>query len=236
MDIFNLLVHIHSKVNLDKCLRHVNNGRILNDDGEPYDEGEPECDYYKGFLIFANGDTLVDKLYENEVMSSKPEEFVGINNNAEFLEYFLKQKGNDGAYIYDRKNGKMMRIIELKNDPNKLPNNFRLEDKLPNDFVSYKGDISADEIGLKTRLAVRVPAAYTNTEAFQIKRSAYTDFGMGKVTHFNKDGLLEEFFFRYDHIKGIIGVNRRYQINESNELVKVAEKEKEMYKKLELVA
>nr|MBI4156159.1 hypothetical protein [Candidatus Woesearchaeota archaeon] len=236
MDIFNLLVNYHSNVNLEKVLKHIKNGRVINSEGKPHEEGEEECEWYKGLLIMANGDTLVDRLYEKKVINHKPEEFYEVRSNEDFLRYISNQRNSDGAYIYDSKNGRIMRVAEINNNPNTLPNQFKLEDRLPKDFVSYNGEKSLDLIGLKTRLAVRLPAAYDHTEAFQIKRSAYTDFGMGKVTHFNGDGLLEEFFFKYDPAKGVIGVNRRYERNASNKLVKVAEREKEIYKKLELVA
>jgi hypothetical protein len=55
---------------------------------------------------------------------------------------------------------------------------------------------------------------------------------MGKVTHFNRDGLVQEFFFMYAPQSSgpfvhdtlpIIGVHRKYELIEGN-LVKASEK------------
>ena len=114
--------------------------------------------------------------------------------------YLGNQENADGAYIFDGVNNQMAKTFELNNSPENTPRDMRrkkdLVKYLPPNFLSEDASVRLGNIGTKTRLAIRIPHAYDNTEAFQIKQSAYGPLGIGKVTHFTRDGLAQEFFFR----------------------------------------
>ncbi len=228
-DIFKWLVEFHSRVNLERCLPYVSEGKV-HVRGDPLQEGYDENDLCKGLLIVANGDTLMSRLREDLVIHDELGEVVKIKNKHDFFRYLLTQRNSDGAYLFDRVNGKISRVSELNNH---LPNAARLSlsTMVPEDFVSSTGDVAvAHNMGTKTRLAIKFPHAYSNTETFQIKRSAYTPFGLGKVTHFGAQGLLEEMFFTCDPdlwearpTQSIKLVYRRYGRDSAGQLVKMAE-------------
>ena len=76
-------------------------------------------------------------------------------------------------------------------------------------------------LGTKTRLAIELTQIYPDVHAYHIKRSGYTQLGMGKVTHFDCKGLKKEFFFMkfpdeavleyIDRENSIVGVRRTYE-------------------------
>ena len=183
-------------------------------------------------LIVANGTTLADRLQEGEVILSDPEPFSPITDNENFARYLETRAQEDGAYLVDSIHNRITRVPEFNNNPNipGLERHIDLFQFIPHDFLSYAGDVPLSKIGTKTRLAIRMPQFYENTETFQIKRSSYTPLGMGKVTHFTKEGLVEEIFFRYDpNSQGpfiepeqkILAIYRQYERNENSELVRV---------------
>ena len=225
---FKWLVEYHCKHNLEACLPYIQDGIFSFPEGHDIEEGYEEntLPSYKGLVIFANGDTLIDKLRENEVILDKKEpEFREINSNTSLFNYIDSVRNSDGAYVFNSIKSKMAKVRLLNNNPYHCKD-VSLEDMLPENFLSEDGSVDTDEIGTKTRLAATLPAVYTdeskgqNVETYQIKRTAYGNLKMGKVTHFDKDGLNEEFFLQYDpEHKGsfineeakIVGVYRRYE-------------------------
>jgi hypothetical protein len=228
INIFPLLVVYHQQVNLERCKRYIDkNGRILVE-GQHLKEGSDIKTPHQGMLIIANGDTLVDRLRKGEIIFDEPEPFTTLSDKNDFFTYLDKQIDCDGAYVFDSVNSRITRVDELNNSPRSLPRELNIYDMIPNDFVSSDGSIY-NSLGTKTRLAIKIPHAYPNTEAFQIKRSAYTHLGMGKVTHFDRDGLNEEFFFRTfweDQqltLRLIKGVYRTYS-RENDKLIRVSQR------------
>ena len=229
-DVFKWLVEYHCRVNLERCLPYISEGKV-HIHGEPLDEGFEENELCKGVLVVANGETLFSRLREDAVVHDDAcGEHAAVKTKQDFFRYLLNQKNSDGAYVFDSVNGRITRVSEINNH---LPGASRvvLAAMVPEDFVAQNGDISVQHnLGTKTRLAIKLPHAYENTETYQIKRSAYTDFGMGKVTHFNQQGLIEEFFFTCDpevwitrpH-NSIKMVYRRYGRNSEGNLLKIAE-------------
>lgn len=215
--LFGWLVEYHHR-NLEHCLRFLQDGRILSGEGIPFEEGE-ENERYKGLVIIANGSTLTQRLRDGGVINGSTPQPTPFVSKEEVFDYFDGQNGKDGAYLLDSVNRSIVRIVELNNNPSGMPM-VKLEDMIPTDFVQYHGKrVDENDLGNKTRIAIKVPQAYANTEAFLIKRSAYTPLGMGKVARFNSSGLAEEFFFMceptaQEHFvaPGIIGVHRQYHI------------------------
>jgi hypothetical protein len=216
--LFEWLVRRHCEKNLERVLHKTSNGVIYSPiDGEPIRERQ-ENEMYKGVLIIANGDTLVSRLIKSGLANPEDvDSFNPVRGRDDFFELLNRQEGCDGAFIYDGINDQMTRVYELKHSTN---DKIKLVEMLPKDFVQYNGNmVNVRDLGLKTRLAATLPPEYI-IDAYQIKRTAYTDFGMGKVTHFDRDGLKEEFFLAYDpQSKGpfideeqkIVGKYRRYE-------------------------
>lgn len=231
-DLFWWLVDYHSTVNLQESLPKIKNG-ALDDKGGKYKEGTDKGCPYDGVLIIANGSTLADRLVEDKVIHHKPNEFLGIPSKNNLFDYLNQQSGEDGSYIYDSHRERIANVMEFNNSPPNLSTDFDIYSMIPSDFTSADGSKPLDTIGTKTRLAIKMPQAYQNTEAFQIKRSRYGTLGMGKVTHFSDQGLVEEFLFTYDPSsdgpfvhkkKGIIGLLRTYQRDGNGPLYRASEK------------
>lgn len=203
-DIFNWLVKYHCDKNLEKCLPFIENGRVRSPDSSNLREGLDENEIYPGVLVVCNGDTLLETLMKDEIVDPNDiDGFVEVKGWQDFIKYLGSRENNDGAYIFDSKNSRITRAYELNNHPKTLKGRYRLEEMVPGDFCSADGSVSPrSNLGTKTRLAIKLPQAYPNITTFQIKRTPYGDFGMGKVTYFDKDGLRKEFFLT-SHEEGI---------------------------------
>lgn len=199
-ELFRGLVEFHSRYNLERCLPYINNGRLSYPwRAEPLEEAFDENELCKGVLVIANGETLVDRLVGHGLAKVEDiGEFSSVYGIEEFIQHVSSQKNFDGAYIYDGINKRIAKVSELNNNPENLPyNSWVMKTSLPYDFVDEDGKLNPlEHIGMKTRLAIKIPHAFKGVEAYQIKRSAYTSLGLGKVTHFTHEGLMEEFFFR----------------------------------------
>ena len=213
----------------------------------PFRQGFGENKLYAGTLLVSDGNRLLTSLIrDNRVKqhSDHLSDFVQIEGTDGLAEYFdsLTMPGDDpsieGAFIYDSLEGKIARVYEIGNMDHEKPIDRAVRyiaalfgrrqeqpgfaDALPPDFCSYDQSVPVEgkSIGTKTRRAIDIPRTYSNirAQAYQIKQTAYTEFGMGKVTHFDKDGLNEEFFFMHEpsslsseNPHSIIGVYRAYE-------------------------
>ena len=235
-DLFNWLVQYHCQVNLPEALPLIENGVLYNKKGK-YEEGTDNGCPYQGVLIIANGSTLADRLVEDRVIHDEPDAFYQISSSGKLFDYLDRQATDDGAYIYDSVNERITRVAEINNGL-PLPRDFPVYDQVPKDFTSENGHLPLGVIGTKTRLAIKMPHAYRDTEAFQVKRSRYGLLGMGKVTHFTRQGLAREFLFAYNPIssddhssprpfidreQGIIGLLRTYQLDGAGTLYRASE-------------
>lgn len=240
-NLFRWLVNYHCSHNLEACRPYIHNGIIYSPStSEPLREGFEENELqvgqikYKGVLIVSNGRTLLDDLIAGDVIEEgNIGPFVGIDGENSLFDYLDNQENSDGGHILDSANNQIARAYEFNNKPPALGINgtYSLFDRIPHDFCSYDGKVSPiNNLGLKTRLAIKLPQvklpqvhpqqAHPHIETYQIKRTAYTPLGMGKVTHFNKDGLAEEFFLMQNpdsENEEIIGVHRNYS-RENGEL------------------
>lgn len=227
-NIFNILLKYHGEKNLAKCAPYIKDGVIYSPANhyKPIKEGK-ENKEYAGITIFKNGDTLLNKLKERRYVNPKAiDEFEDISTLEKFFD-FLDSKNSegddgeeDGVYIFESKNKKIARVSKIYCPESPI------ENKIPLDFIYFNGMNGSvnpwnelyRKLGNKTRLAIDLTHLYNDVEAYQIKRSGYTQLGMGKVTHFNKNGLSEEFFFMHNPEQNlfiypeqkIIGVYRSY--------------------------
>lgn len=230
-DLFSLLVQYHYDINLPKCLPYISKGVLSPPSKKHNIEGVYENDLYNGLLLAANGDTLTDKLLrEDIVLDEEITEPAAVPDREGLFSYLRREVGSDnadpdGAFIYDNVNKMITRVYDLNNTPGKLE---RLQyssfnGAIPPDFFTLTGE--QRKLGTKTRMALKLPRAYPEIHTFQIKQTAYTPLGLGKVTHFTKDGLREEFFFRVDHhdSENIVGVYRRY-VTEGGKIVLAQER------------
>ena len=231
--IFNWLINYHYYINLKLCLPYIENGRLIQQ-GRHLDECDDEVEAYKGVLIVADGSTLINRLEHDRVIHDNPAdlEFTTIASMGDLFRYLANQKNSDGAYLFNKESGKITRVCEINNSMPNMPDESSMHRMIPDDFVSFdKKIMSYRNIGTKTRLAIKIPHAYDDSETYQIKRSSYGKLGMGKVTHFNKQGLVEEFFFNLDimatnstsQMSKISGMHRKYNKSPDGRLVKVSE-------------
>ncbi|MBI2668860.1 hypothetical protein HYX14_03380 [Candidatus Woesearchaeota archaeon] len=246
--LFEWLVQYHTERNLKVSRNFIEDGQFYIND-LPVREGD-ENPFAFGCLILANGDTLVDRLKkENITLDTRDPEFVSAQQYRPFMTYLDQCGKKDGAFIYDGKNQKIARTSRLRNSsPSIGAVRKRRRGLVPEDFIfedaqELTEDDLENHIGTKTDLAMVLPVAYTengsNVHAYQIKRTAYTHLGLGKVTHFGSQGLMEEFFFKYnpasagpfvDEEKKIVGVYRKYGLR--NGQVKRVPEEPISYKKV----
>ncbi len=239
--LFDWLVKYHIDTNLLPNLPLIEQGRFLKRDGTPIPEGE-ENHYATGCLILSDGDSLVRRLKEeNIILDLSDPVFVPAGNYQLFTGYLSGNQKKDGAFVYDGKNKSMTRISRYNNRSSELMQKVRenYTNYLPPNFVhETAAEMTArdydDDIGTKTDLAMVLPVSHTKEEegsyvhSYQIKATA-TQLGLGKVAHFGPNGLIEEFFFRYDPKsegpfvvpeQGIVGVHRTYKIDpRSSELI-----------------
>ena len=222
VNVFDWLVKTHCQ-NLQRSLPYIKDGvlRHPKDDYQPVEEGL-ETNAYKGILILRNSDTLLERLVNDRLVNPyaigrKP---ITINNQEEFLNFYDKRGAEDGVWVYESGKNQIFNISKVK-DPNE--DHLFLSKKLPSDFIHYDGcqednlEIHLQEdTGTKTRLALEITDRYPDVNAGQIKRSAYGDLRMGKVTGIDQYGLNQEFFFQYEN-NTIYGVFRKY--NEKTELM-----------------
>ena len=231
-DIFEDLVKYHCTANLDACRQYFKEGQILDNEGNPLQEGSDLKTPHRGLLILRNGSTLLDKLVHNGRVHSADIDAPVKLDTEEDLYHFLKFKEeNDGVYVYESQLGQMRRVSYVVPPENKAT----IDNRLPRDFIYKAGGCDAAtrrlKLGVKTRLALELTAEEgTKIQAFQIKRSSYGHLGMGKVTHINGDGLKREFYLEYrpnhtgpfvDEEQRIVGVYKNYR--KENGRLEVAE-------------
>ncbi|MBS3122127.1 hypothetical protein J4434_04545 [Candidatus Woesearchaeota archaeon] len=215
--LFPWLVYMHYQ-NLMDCMPFIADGSLRDRKGLPIKEGR-EADVYSGVLILANGTTLIDRLQLDGVVEDKIlGAFTPLSSRRDFMDYIKRKQedSSDGAYVVDSHRERMVYVSEFNS---RIPIN--ISDYVPQDFFYYESGLPEEtNIGLKTKVAIRLPLRYDNVDTYQIKRSAYTKLGLGKVTHFNMQGLAEEFFFKVEpNCDGpfvvpeqpIVGVYRTYE-------------------------
>ncbi|HIG92684.1 TPA: hypothetical protein HA242_01485 [Candidatus Woesearchaeota archaeon] len=230
-ELFEWLVQYHLDTNLSPVLPHIKHGRAYSAQGEPAIEGE-ENDWAKGCLIIANGQTLAQRLREDKIiLDHVAPRFSPAPSYGQFSDYLAGSAKKDGAFVYDGSHRSIARVARFTNASDSLDLARQLQlYLLPANFVFEKNETPLtgadidEHIGTKTDLAICAPIAYTipgsDVHAYQVKRTGYGDLGLGKVTHFAKQGLVEELFFRYapdsdgpfiDEEHAIVGVHRKYE-------------------------
>lgn len=196
--LFGWLVRYQVSHNLNACKRWISDDGVFHDPetDSPLELGdENPLTGYKGLLILANGDTLISKLREQNIINDKKDPVFStpVKNEEDFFDYIAQYSKRDGAHLFNGVIGAMGRVIELNNN---LPiDNY--EHILPPNFIDEAGEIelSEENIGTKTRAGIKVSAANPkNVDIYQIKRTVYNSLGMGIVTHF-KEGHLKEMFY-----------------------------------------
>lgn len=196
---FGWLVNKHYE-NLRECSPYIIDGTVCapENKGSPVPEGI-EDNTYKGIVIFKNGKTLcndlVNKGFLNQMNLAEPKD---VSSSYKLAKFLRNRPDKDGAYILESATGNMMRASKIKNS-----DDVQYSRLVPKDFIFCSGvpeGIDFErflrlELGNKTMLAMDLTQKFKNVEAFQIKRSAYGKLRMGKVTHFDCQGLIEEVFF-----------------------------------------
>ncbi len=240
--LFGWLVRYRLERNLPEVLPYIQDGQVLDFKGKPLPVGR-ENPYTAGCLILADGQTLADRLRGDDriILDTEEPEFLPAANYTTFERFLDQQITEDGAFVYDGRNRQMARVTEFNNKGDSLLAE-RIRDNagkyLPPDFLTYgatspQKNVSG-KLGTKTKLALVLPIFLSTNDwqvhAYQIKRTAYGQPGMGKVTHFGRNGLEEEFFVKYepdsvgpflDEEARLVGVYRKYAWDSAADRVKL---------------
>ncbi|MBN2567441.1 hypothetical protein JXB02_05145 [Candidatus Woesearchaeota archaeon] len=222
--LFGWLVDFHIERNLPRALRFFREGSIRDDDGNRYRlDGENER--YYGAIIISDGENIADRLVRIEVIHSDAiDGYTAIPTREAFMGYLGENLNRDGSFVYDSVNRGITRVAKVNNEPKALNerlkgSDLRFDRRLPPDFIAEDGSIEVKRtnLGLKTQLAAELTYAFPDMRIYQIKRTPYGGLGMGKVTQFSGQGLLQEFFFRAVPEKegySILGIHRQYEPHE----------------------
>ena len=221
-------------MNLERCVLERNeDGQRIVVNGKHPQEGSDSFMPYHGFLVLANGPTILKELIDEKMINDVSDDRDGLDNllrdyhgsrrllsKGDFLEFLEREEiyGEDGAYVFNSRTGEVVRVSSLNNS-SPTPEGFYLRSRVPDDFVHYGGSKGQMKLGTKTSVAIRVPVTIPNIETFQVKRSAYGKLGMGKITHFDHYGLVEEAFFETDRSGEIFCCYRKYK-SENGKLYK----------------
>ena len=233
--IFNWLVREHVLRDWPKIKSHINEGKISSIEIIP---GKTESPYYEGILVFAKGKKLANELKKrNIVLAGKTSVSYNISSFGRFERYCNNFRVEDGATVINKINNLAFHVSVFNNNPQLFwgfkerwdylikgkIKKYDLKSALPDDFITEDNSIKLKQFvecpGNKTYIAIVLPKAYAGVHTFQIKRTAYTLLGTGKVTHFDSKGLVEEFFLKYmpkhkgefiDEKHKIVGIYRYY--------------------------
>ncbi len=234
-EIFNWLVREHVGRDWINVRKHVENGILTSVKVVP---GNTENPYYGGILLFAKGKKFAANLKKmNIVLAGRMNVSYNISTFDRFSRYCKKFRVEDGATVIDKSSELAYHVSVFNNNPQifwtfkerwnfafkGVYKTYKIGKMLPSDFTDHKGvnkvGDSMELIGNKTYVAIVLPQAYPKVHTFQIKRTAYTPLGMGKVTHFDSEGLLEEFYLAYmpkhkgkflDSAHKVVGIYRYY--------------------------
>ena len=215
IDLFTALVRFYVSRSVPTALKNFDNGRVLNVDGEPHEEGE-ENKYIHGVVIFADGNTLARRLVHDRVIKDTAAPlFTPVRNYDELESYLRGQHKHDGAFFYNGSTLEMARANRVNDEPDGSAEVARRYSEIaplwhelvPVDFVSEKAtqfnfsDLE-NTVGRRTGLALTLPYVYSTEEssvhAAQIKQSARGELGMGTVNLYTPQGLSKRFLLRYE--------------------------------------
>ncbi len=217
IDMFNALVHYYLEQSLPNIQRNIKDGQVQSTlANEPLQEGE-ENKYIQGIIVFADGNTLADRLVQDRVIKdvSYPQ-FTTINNREELNKYFAQARKHDGAFFYNGSAQAIARANWVNDEPNGTPEiQTRYHQIAPKraqfvhpEFVEENNHTPLDlatlenKIGRRTSLALVLPFVYStidsNVQAYQIKQSAYGQLGMGTVNHYTPQGLSKRFLLKHE--------------------------------------
>lgn len=207
-DLFAWLAQYHLDANLRPNLSFIVEGQYVGSRGKTIEEGEENHQTY-GALVLANGDSLVQRLKKEKIiLDLSTPMFTAAGNYDLFASYLSKSKKRDGAFVFDGKNETMTRVSRYANYNSELMQEVRenFARYMPANFIYEAAAMMTpkdydNDVGTKTDLAMVLPVSHTKADssvhAYQIKATAHSRLGFGKVAHFGPDGLIEELFFRY---------------------------------------
>lgn len=238
---FNWLFKYHCQFNMPNWLKNakIENGKIVSKHGISLEEGIDENPYTKGFLVLVNGDTLVNRLKEEEIVIDKViPPWETIYNEKEFFEYVnrpyngKKKRSRESAYVVNISDEKKIKITNVREFNNNIKKDIIFAQYLPKKFLSEDRIIDPDDtdegIGLKTRNAIRTAVVYPDVNSYQIKASPFGNAKMGIVAHNGNDGLIQTYHMEHrpeedlpyinEKFK-IVAIHRKYGRNEKGEKV-----------------
>ncbi len=216
LDMFNALVNYYLDQSLPNATKNIRDGRVPDIlTNEPHEEGG-ENKYIQGIIIFADGNTLADRLVQDRVIKdvSYPQ-FEHVPSQQSMKNYFTAARKHDGVFFYNGTEQKIARANWVNDEPDGTPEiKARYNQIAPKrhhlvhpQFVEEQGTSLSlpdleNKIGRRTSLALILPHVYStvdsNVQAYQIKQSAYGELGMGTVNHYTPNGLTQRFLLKHE--------------------------------------
>ncbi|HLD07115.1 MAG TPA: hypothetical protein VJC16_06330 [Candidatus Nanoarchaeia archaeon] len=134
IDVFHVLAQYHAQQNLPAWLQYAkaDGGRIVPrpETGHVFEEGLDENTYTHGFLVAENGDTLVNRLFEDKfIVDGAPPEWEQLSDDAHLLAYLPQKMPQNGerrqnresSYALNSNINKIARVREFANSAHLQP-------------------------------------------------------------------------------------------------------------------
>ena len=200
--LFDRLVNFHLDHNMAHAMRYISNGtlQLALSEAVPGDENGEQ--WYKGGVILANGEDLVDRLVTTEIVRPSHIGYYPCENEGDIERIFAsKQTKKDGIFIFERNSG---RVARVKIRESSLGGDYAAEGILPYDFLTEDGsvplyDSEGSNIGNRAEIAVRITRRDGfDIDAYMIKHTIYNSIGLGPVIHIGREEMHLLAFVRSD--------------------------------------
>ncbi|MFH0979104.1 MAG: hypothetical protein V1837_07440 [Candidatus Woesearchaeota archaeon] len=192
---------------LPKVIPHLDHkeGRVIGLDGKILGEGPDfENPYYNGLIMAFDGEKILAKASEVMGRPNAIGEPVKVDGKEGFKQYLVANDKRDIKLLYNSQ-GELMYSMrgEFKNWHPDFPVDENLERRLSKDFLSLDGHIPVQYAGTKTWAAVLTPALVNklnlggDVDTILLQETP-VGAGIGRLSHFDKDGLVEDLHFVYN--------------------------------------
>lgn len=160
----------------------------------PLAEGKENPIYHGGFVL-CDHDQLIPELMKNHAVIGDPKK---VYNLSELKRQIGNYWGSDGGLVLDTVNHEISLVREIQCNISRPS----IDTLIPKDFINLKGNEEPtwEKIGGRTSVNMLIPRMYPNINAvgFIIKESAYGPLQIGKVVNFDRGGIRQELYFKYD--------------------------------------
>ncbi|MFA6072506.1 MAG: hypothetical protein WC758_00135 [Candidatus Woesearchaeota archaeon] len=167
------------------------------------------------------------------IVNNAAKQTTQVNSFSDIEQIIINSENQDGGYILTNNGTDLKKVQSFNNERLSVK---EIQKLLPKDFFSYTKDIhllgtdGTLNLGNRSSTALSLAIKHSDIDSFLIKQTSYTDFGLGKIVHFDKKGLDEEFFLTTNpptglgyaqYEKSIKGVYKNYRLNSKGQLSRI---------------